>query len=313
MVETYDSANVIQRQAVSTWTQDNTGISYPLNPRVTETNIYDPAGNRALTRVTYQTASFADGTSCRLPQDVSEYQANATIVLRRRHIEYNLDSAYTNRRIIGLVSDTTLYEVDPNTLAETLVSKVGFQYDETGSIPGTDEPVQHDNANYSSGLVVGRANLSSVKRYDVANTSQFVTSSMKYNTAGSVVETTDPLTHHVTISYADSFSDGNNSRNTLAYPTLVTDPDGFSSVSQYNFDFGAVTRTQGPPPAGQSVGAIKNITYDSLARLQKVAIEFNGNADYSHTRFEYPANQNRVDTYATIQDGAGRSAFIQDH
>ena len=35
----------------------------------------------------------------------------------------------------------------------------------------------------------------------------------------------------------DSFSDGNNTRNTLAYPTTITDPDEYSSTAQYDFDF----------------------------------------------------------------------------
>ena len=307
LVETYDSGNTRQRQSVTTWTQDNTALSYILNPRVTETNVYDPAGNRARTRVTYQTVSLPDGTGCKLPQDVFEYQANATTVLRRTHTDYNLNSPYTTRRIIGLVSDRTLYGVDPVTQVETLTSKVGFLYDETGSIYGNDLPVQHDNTGYTSAFVAGRANLSSVKRYDVTNTTLFVTSRWKYNTAGGVVASIDPLNHQTSVDYDDSFSDGNNSRNTHAYPTTVTDADGFASAAQYNFDFGAVTRTQGPPPAGHSTGAIKHFIYDSMSRIEKVAIEFNGDTDYSYVRFTYPTSQNRVDTYATIQDGLGES------
>jgi YD repeat-containing protein len=312
LVETYDSGNVRERQSVTAWTQDDTGLSYLLNPRVTETNVYDPAGNRARTTITYQTVTVGDGTSCKLPQDVTEFQANATTPLRRTHTDYNSTSPYTSRRIIGLVSEQTLYQVDPNTLAETLMSKVGFNYD--GSIQGNDEPVHHDNANYSQAFTIGRANLSSVKRFDVNNTSLFTTSTITYNTAGATVASTDPLGHTTSVSYADNFSDGNNTRNTLAYPTTVTDADGFSSTAKYNFDLGAVTRTQSPPPAGQTVGAIKNFTYDSLARLQKVAIEFGGNADYSHTRFEYPISQNRVDSYSTIQEGLaeGHSFKIVD-
>jgi YD repeat-containing protein len=311
LVETYDSGNVRQRQSVTAWTQDNTGLSYPFNPRVTETNIYDPAGNRARTSVTYQTVTLANGTSCRLPQNVYEYQANAATILRRSHTDYNLATIYTDRRILGLVSEKTLYEVDPNTGAETLMSKVAPAYDEAGSIQGTAAPIQHDNTNYGAGFVGGRANLSSVKRYDVINTSQFTLSTLKYNTAGAAVSAIDPLSHQVTVNYADSFSDGNNGRNTLAYPTTITDADGFASTSQYNFDFGAVTRTQSPPPQGQSVGAIKNFTYDSVARLQKVAIEFGGNTDYSHTSFDYPASQTRVDTYTTIQEGLGEAHSFQ--
>src|SRR4029079_2541922 len=76
-------------------------------------------------------------------------------------------------------------------------------------------------------------------------------------------------------------------------------------------DFGAVTRTQTPAPAGQTTGAIKNFTYDSQTRLKKVAIEFGTNADYSHTRFEYSNTQNRVDTYVTMQEGLGEAHSYQ--
>ena len=263
LVETFDIVNVRQRQSVTTWTQDNTALSYILNPRVTETNTYDPAGNRARTRVTYQSASFANGTSSQLPEDVFEYQANATTVLRRTRYTYNLATTYTNRRIIGLVSDKSLYEVDPGTQVETLMSKVGLLYDQAGSIQGTAAPVQHDNTGYTASFVAGRANVSSVKRYNAANITQFTVFTIKYNTAGAVTANLDALNHQVAISYAESFSDGINNRNTHAYPTTVTDANGFTSTATYNFDFGAVTRTQGPPPAGQTVGAIKNFTYDS--------------------------------------------------
>jgi hypothetical protein len=66
-----------------------------------------------------------------------------------------------------------------------------------------------------------------------------------YNTSGSVIFRRDPLNHQTSVSYTDSFSDLLN-RNSLAYPTTVTDADNFSSTVQYNFDFGAVTRTQDP-------------------------------------------------------------------
>src|SRR5713101_3684225 len=103
------------------------------------------------------------------------------------------------------------------------MSKVGFFYDENGSIQGTDAPVRHDNT-YDANFI-GRANLSSVKRYNVANTSQYTVSSSRYNTAGSVVSASDAVNHQTTVSYADSFLGINSNPNTLAYPTTVTDPD----------------------------------------------------------------------------------------
>ena len=311
LLETFDSANVRQRQSTTAWTQDNTSVSYPLNPRATETNVYDPAGNRARTTVTYTTLTLADGTSVRLPQDAYEYQANATTVLRRTRTEYNTASVYTARRILGLISEKMLYQIDPNTLAETLMSKATFQYDETGSIQGTDAPIQHDNTNFSASFVSGRANLSSIKRYDVTNTSQFTTSTTKYNTAGAVVSTTDAANHEITISYTDAFAangttlDSSLSFTTFAYPTAVTDADSYSSSIRYNYDFGAATWKQTPMPntISNTPGPSQKMAYDSVGRLQQVTNLVNN----AYTRFEFPSSHNRVDTYATIQEGLGEA------
>jgi YD repeat-containing protein len=310
LTETYDAGNTKQRWVTTTWTQDDTNVSYPLNPRATETNIYDPAGNHARTRVDYATFNLPDGTSCRYPQDSYEYQADATTVLRRTHTDYNLAATYTNRRIIGLPSakylcDGAQGEVPCNDgSGASLFSKVAFQYDGSGSIQGSEAPVQHDNTNYGANFVAGRANLSSATRYDVTNTSQFTVSTLQYNTAGAVVATHDPLNHGVTISYVDSFSDGIG-RNTLAYPTSVTDPDGYSATAQYNFDFGAVTQKQTPQPntTANLPGPVQTIAYDLLGRTDRVTNLVNN----AYTRFVYPASQNRVDTYATIQDYAGEA------
>src|ERR1041385_6080798 len=121
--ETYDSSQTRQRQITTRWTQDNIGLAVPLNPRLTETNTYDPQGNRKRVRITYQQISLPDGSACSLPQDVFEYQANATTVLRStRTTSYNTSSSYTSRRIIGLVSEKALYDGDV-TLGGTLAAK----------------------------------------------------------------------------------------------------------------------------------------------------------------------------------------------
>src|ERR1043165_3585695 len=311
LVNTYDSAGVLQRQAMTTWTQDNTTVSYELNPRVLETNIYDPAGNHARTELTYQQFTFTNGTSCQLPRDVYEYAADATTKLRSTRTDYHASTSYTDRRILGLVTEKRLYEGDVNN-GGALMSKVGFFYDnENGasSIQGTDAPVQHDNTNYSASFITGRGNLSSVRRYDVTNISQFTTTTMKYNTAGGVVSSKDPLNHEVTVSYADSFSDGNNIRNTLAYPSTVTDPDGYSSTTKYHFDFGAITYTRTPLPNTISnlPGPEQTFAFDVIGRLQQQTSLVNG----AYTRFEYPTSTNRVDTYRTIQDGLGEAHSFQ--
>ncbi|MEA2204181.1 MAG: hypothetical protein QOE77_957 [Blastocatellia bacterium] len=310
LTKSFDSAGNWQRQSASDFTQDNTGVAYPLNPRRTETNIYDPAGNRARSRVTYASFNLDDGTIIYLPQDLYEYQANASTVMRRTHTDYVFASAYTTRRILGLLSETSLYEIDASTSGETLMTKVSFAYDESGSIQGNDAPVQHDS-NYGASFITGRGNLTGVRRYDVGNTSQFTASSMKFNTAGAVVAATDPLSHQVSISYTDAFAadgttlDPSLSFTTLAYPTLVTDAGGYSSSTRYSYDFGAATWTQTPQPnTTQNLpGPEQKITFDSIGRLSRITNLTND----AYERYEYSTSQTRVDKYVTIQEGLGEA------
>ena len=124
-----------------------------------------------------------------------------------------------------------------------------------------------------------------------------------------MVSTKDALNHEVQISYGDSFSDDNNLRNTFAYPTTVTDPDGYSSTMKYHFDFGAVTyrRTPQPNTTEHLAGPEQTITYDANGRVQQITNLVNN----AYTRFEYPTSDIRVDTYTTIQEGLGEAHSFQ--
>jgi YD repeat-containing protein len=325
LTETYEG-QTRQRQLTTAWTQDDTALPVPLNPRITETNTYDPATNRKRTRKTYQQLTFPDGTSCFLPQDVLEYQANATDVLRSTRTGYNADSAYTTRRIIGLVSERAVYEGD--VAGGTLVSRFTYHYDEVGSIQGSDAPVQHDNTNYTANFVIGRANLSSVKRFDVNNISTFTATSSKYNTAGSVVSVKDASTHETTVSYTDAFAANGTTLDpakpfvTLAYPTTVNDADTFSAKARYNYDFGAVTWRQTPQPnvTINTLGPERTFTYDSLGRLERTTSLVNS----ARERYVYGPNymeswstvNNVADELHSVQvfDGAGRAiATAKNH
>jgi YD repeat-containing protein len=177
------------------------------------------------------------------------------------------------------------------------MSKIGYQYDETGSIQGNDAPVQHDSA-FDGNFLEGRANLSGVKRYDVQNSGQWTTSTVQYNTAGGVVATYDPLNHGSTVNYSDSFSDNNNSRKTLAYPKIVNDADGYSSIFIYNFDFGGVTSKQTPQPntAANLPGPIQSFAYDAARRIERVTSTTNG----AYQRYVYGPNY--VLTWSTVNN-----------
>jgi YD repeat-containing protein len=301
LVDTFTGGPDPVRRVSTTWIQDNMTAPYPVNPRVAESNVRDLEGNRARKEFTYEEFDLGNEMSCHLPRDVYEYAANATTRLRSIRTLYNMSSTYKNLRILGLVSETQVYEGDVN---GTLVSKVAYFYDDenaSSSIVGADAPVRHENPSF----VNGRGNLSSVRRYDVDNITQFTTTRTKYNTAGAVVSRIDAVDDATMYSYADSFSDNNNSRNTLAYPTTTTDPDGYTTTSKYNFDFGAITykRTPLPNVTTNSPGPEQSLTFDVLGRLEKVTNLVNN----AHTRFEYSPSKIRVDSYSTIQEGQGEA------
>jgi YD repeat-containing protein len=287
--ETRSADNVLRKWTTLQWEQID-AYSYQSNPRVIESHVYDAEGNHRRTTIGY--------TSYNLPLDVYEYDSDGTTVLRRTHTDYQLGSAYTTRRIIGLPSAKLLYDG-----AGGLQSKVQFYYDESGFLDSVRDAggavataIMHDGANYGTGFRIGRGNLSTVRRYSVnADTPAYVDSKIGYNITGSAVFRRDPLSHQTDINYADSFSDGGNNRNTFAYPSRVTDPDGFSSYATYQFDYGFVTRTTNPK------GASTLRSYDIYGRVTQITNEFNG----AYTRHEYDPNQYYVSSYSTIQEGQG--------
>jgi len=306
------SNNLKKKWTTIAWTQDDTSLSYQKNPRVTETNIYDAEGNRRKASTTYTTFTLPSGALCSLPSDVYEYAADPNTVLRRTHTDYRYDSAYIDRRIIGLPSLQLLYEG-----SGALAGKTSYDYDWPAHLVATPQPaVQHDSS-YDINFAAGRGNLVLVLRFDLTdpdNTAGRATEfKYGYNTNGSVAFTRDHLTHQTSFNYQDSFSDGNNSRNTFAYPTTVTDPGDFSTAMQYHYDFGALTRTQGPPPAGQSQGLIQAFAYDGAARLERVTVV----NTLAYTRYVYGPNylqsfssvNNVADEAYSCQifDGAGRT------
>ncbi|PYS77400.1 MAG: hypothetical protein DMF70_16680, partial [Acidobacteria bacterium] len=255
-------------------------------------SIYDEAGNRRHKDITYVV-----GYS--LPTEIREYSTDGSGFggfIRRTYTDYNLSQWYLDRRIIGLVS--AVHVVDEN---NNYVTKITYDYDRGGEyLVGTPQSAtQHDSTNYDASFIAGRGNQTDVWRWDVTD----IVNPAKairlrhtgYDSDGSVVFTRDALNHQASISYTDSFSDAVN-RNTFAYPTTVTDPDTFSSTAQYNFDFGAVMRTQDPK------GAVQTMTYETAGRIERVTNQNNG----AYTRWVYDP-YGYVSSFATIQDGAGEA------
>ena len=289
------SGGVKQKWTTTAWTQDNTAVSYELNPRVTETNVYDAGGNRRRTVIDY--GIYAQWG---LPYDVKDYAADGTTEIRHTYYDYNLSQAYLDRRIIGLVA--AIHQTD-------IVSwqrKIGFIYDEPARLQAVPAAATQHDSSYNTSFTA-RGNLTGVSRFDVTdivNPAKALTTYTNYYTTGTPKSTTDPAGHQNSVTYGDSFSDSVN-RNTFAYPTTITDADGFSSTVQYNFDFGGTTRTEGPPPVAQQPGAIQTISYDSIGRVERTTTVNNG----AYTRYFYGANY--VQSFSTVNNVADDAYNIQ--
>jgi YD repeat-containing protein len=306
-----------RKTTITDWTQDNLNVAYPLNPRPSAVTISDAEGNRRRTTIEYGAFGLASDV-----YELGPYGANDWRTLRRTHTDYNLSDAYVNRRIIGLVAAEYLFAPDANGYSiQTLMAKTTYEYDVNAICSGfcytlapeapSDPVVQHDQ-NYGAGYTLGRGLLAKVQRWDAAdemNANKVTTSSLVYNVYGSLIRSVDPLLHTTQIHYDDAFSNDGSGSNpapyvTMAYPTTVTDPDGYSATAKYNYELGVVTRQQNPK------GAAQTTEYDSAARVKRITNAVNA----AYTRFVYPPSQTIVSKFSTIQEGQGEaySATILD-
>ncbi|MFN7999886.1 MAG: hypothetical protein U0X75_02590 [Acidobacteriota bacterium] len=223
--------------------------------------------------------------------------------MRRTHTDYNQASTYINRRIIGLPT-ASLYDG-----ANALFSKVEYFYDESGYLQATSAtPTQHDSTNYGISFFAGRGNQTTVRRYDV--TTAYVEWKTGYNITGSPTFSRDPrysvTNAQTTISYTDAWVNvyGSNlpNLNTFAYPTTVTDMDGYSSTMKYDFDLGAVRFVTDPK------GAVTMSEYDGYGRRWKTTSGY-GSVSPFYTSLSFDAQANWVKSYSALNPAS--RTFIQ--
>ena len=299
----------LQRWTWTNWTQDDGGgnADAPVrNPRIVETRVGDGISTRK-TMVDYLLYPSTTVSQFGLVEEVRVYDSDLSTVLKQQQTDYNFDSAYITRRIIGLPAETRSYGRETSGL--NLMSKVTYAYDEGDfSDSGLNQnisPVQHDNTNYGSGFITGRGNLTSVTRWNAeypTTSGEAVTSSMKYNTAGAMVSRTDPMSRTVKIGYADAWNDNPDpNRTTWAYPTSITDPADNSSTVKYRYDIGANVEATSPAPAGQTYGKTTKRVFDSIGRLEKNSV-YVDTTEHSYVRYEYPTNGIQSKVYATLID-----------
>jgi YD repeat-containing protein len=291
------SSGVRKKWTTLDWAQD-AGPTFRQNPRVSETNVRDAEGNRRRRTTVDYHASFG------LPWRVTEYAADGATAIRHTYLDYKMDAAYIDLRVIGLPSQRQVYDSAGN-----LLSRVVYGYDWAGELfvdtPGaaTHPATQHDRADYGPSFVVGRGNLQHVIRMDASdpgNPSKWQETKFRYDTVGALRAVRDQDWHESSFDYTDSFSDGV-ARDTFAYPTTRTDAGGHSSTAKYDFHTGAVTRTQDPK------GAVREMQYDAAGRLEKVTTPFDG----AFTQWSYPWTFGYVQQFSTVNNQVAESYSIR--
>ncbi|HMO82528.1 MAG TPA: hypothetical protein PKD24_17270, partial [Pyrinomonadaceae bacterium] len=290
----------LQRWTWTDWTQDDTGADEQTNPRVVETRVGDGISTRK-TMVDYLLYPSTTVSQFGLVEEVRVYDSDLSTVLKQQQTDYNLNSAYVTRRIIGLPAETRSYGLETSGL--NLMSKATYAYDEEDFEEEANQiitPTRHDTANFDDKFVVGRGNLTSVTRYDVPSEISPVTSRVRYDIAGSMVARLDPLNRKIRVEYTDAFNDSS-TPGTFAYPTKVYDPaDNYSTV-KYRFDIGANVEAVSPAPAGQTYGKTTRRVFDSIGRLEKNSV-YVSTTEQSYVRYEYPTNGVQSKVYATLID-----------
>jgi hypothetical protein len=311
-----------KRYTRSYWTQDNTGVAYMLNPRVTDSRVSDGT-NTKRTTIDYDLVSGTNISKWGRVAEVKTYAADLSTVLKQVETDYNDASAYTDRRMVNLPIEVRSYGRETSGL--NLMSRVTYGYDgenfNDSTLQQNISPVQHDTT-YDYSFIAGRGNLTSTTRWDVQYPTNSITSWKKYNTAGSPVAQITPWygtnTRTVRIGYADVWNDGV-SRSTYAYPTVITDPSSntlgdsaHSSTVKYRYDIGANVEATSPAPAGQTHGKTTKRKFDAYGRPERDSVYVNA-TEQSYTRYAYPDNNGvQLQAYSTLVDVDGDGDISED-
>ncbi len=310
-----------KKTTLTTWEQAASGTNW--GPRVANTTVTDGENNSSR----YSEVYYDQGYN--LPTAVYAFKgtngsgtmlsySNTSYLLTNSYIRTNAYYPSTNlhRWIVGLPD--TRYSYQPNNAAGTsftTLGKVTYQYDQSGAVtqqmPASGAISNHDNTNFSSAFVVGRGNVTSVTKWDAtdeANSAKAITTTTNYNQTGAPILQSLPNNNltgrSTTISYTDDFSDTATVSNTLAYPTTVTDPDGYTAKMRYRYDIGAVTRTQDPKMIAADPTKGIMTTYDAIGRVTRVDNQFSN----GYTRYTYDTAFYWINTY-TKADDAGNEFY----
>jgi len=317
---------------VDWWTGPNMGVSNQPrnNPRLVETLTTLPESNQVMKRSAINPVTGAVGFDQYNNQtDVWTYDygnGNPGALLQHQHTEFEASPSYTSATVGSHLKKLPLtqqtFAIDSNG-AESLAAHSTTTYDEGMvtnygvAVSGWLDPGSRPRGNATS-ISVWRDR--SGGNPDILNT--WLHTHAAFDQCGNVVSTTDGLNGLTTRSYADAFSDGNNSRNTFAFPTSTTspDPDGngplgpITTTNEYDFSIGTVSQST-------DANLLKTtFSYnDPLDRIKQVVRAAGDLSLQNQTSYNYDDNAMAVTTTSdlntyndnaikvvTFHDGMGR-------
>ena len=226
-----------------------------------------------------------------------------------------LTGAYVDPNV-NLVALPTLTTVSAG--GSSISSETQFIYDQGGVAPESTSVVSHDDANYggTAGLGATRGNLTTVGQcwtqqapFDPSVACSWRNTNMTYDIAGNVLSVTDPNGHATSYSYADSYSDGNNGRNSYAHPTTTANSLNQRITNQYDYSSGK------PTLAIDLNGTRTQYAYaDPLDRLTQVVYALGSGAE-TQRNITYSPNSTEINIYQdqnTSGDKALRTQQLYD-
>ena len=136
----------------NTWTQDNTGLNFKENPRISQVISTNDAGQQATAAYSY-TASYGNVSQAA--------ESGFGGLVRTTQTDYVTTSSYINQHIFNLASQVRVYDG-----SGSLKSRTDLAYDGS-SVSGVVGAAGHDDTNYGSSFNI-RGNLTGTTTYSNA-------------------------------------------------------------------------------------------------------------------------------------------------
>jgi RHS repeat-associated protein len=252
--------------------QQDTGLSYRSNPRVTATEIVDLSVSGS-PKVRGSSTVYQQFHGMWLPVQQFDQPDGAGGSYRYTLTTYK---HYPAQRLLGLPETVEIHKGSNN----VLLSKVQNNYDESGGYTDSNNTqvnyleaftgaVQHDDTNYGLEFIA-RGNLTSVTQFNVgAEGGSRIVKRANYDTTGNLLGAADAAGIRKQIDYTDNYENKPaNLGPTRVFPFTTTDPSGFKSGGWYDYYTGNTRKTFNIPTGSQWEQVVET-EYDSLTDRPK--------------------------------------------